>query len=213
MKLGLRSWPRWVPLAAALSLAAPAAALAELPVRRLSLDEALGLAGSNSYQILAARSAAAESRAQDLEAWRAYLPEIVVSERAVRSNDPVAVFGTKLRQGIFGASDFAVSRLNDPDRIDNFSTAVDVRQPLFNLDAMIGKAPPATRRRRARFRSFAPKRPWPSKWSGRTTPSSFPARTSKRSSARRNPPRVTTTKSGPRTTGDSSPKRTFSRRA
>jgi outer membrane protein len=114
--------------------------VAGTPARPLSLQEALGLAKSNSYQILIAKSRMDETRGQNLEAWRAYLPELVVSERFVRSNDPVAVFGIKLRQGIFARSDFALDQLNDPGRIDNFATVIEVRQPLFNLDAMLGKS-------------------------------------------------------------------------
>jgi outer membrane protein len=133
-------WPVLALLAVVGGVVSPAQSAADDSVRRLSLQEAIVLARSNSYQVRIARSAAAEAQGQNLEAWRAYLPEVVVSERAVRSNDPVAVFGTKLRQGIFSMSDFDIDRLNDPDRIDNFTTAIEVRQPLINLDAMFGKS-------------------------------------------------------------------------
>lgn len=133
-------WPVLILLASAGGPAAPMTAVADTPVRRLSLQDAIDLARSNGYPIRMARSAAAETHGRNLEAWRAYLPEVVVSERAIRSDDPVAVFGTKLRQGVFSAADFDIDRLNYPDRIDNFATAIEVRQPLFNLDAMFGKS-------------------------------------------------------------------------
>lgn len=118
----------------------PADPVADTSVRRLSLREALGLAKSNSYQVLIAQHRMAETKGRNLEAWRAYLPQLIVSERFLRSNDPVAVFGGKLRQGIFTAADFDLDRLNNPDRIDNFATTVEIRQPLLNLDAMFGKS-------------------------------------------------------------------------
>ena len=108
--------------------------------RALSLREALELANANSYQILISESQQKEAAGQNLEAWRAYLPQLIVSERGVRSNDPVSVFGIKLRQGIFTQTDFNLSQLNDPDRIDNYTTAIELRQPLINPDAMFGKS-------------------------------------------------------------------------
>jgi len=56
------------------------------------------------------------------EAQSALLPHIVFSETAMRGNDPVYAFGTRLRQHRFAAADFALNRLNTPDPIGNFST-------------------------------------------------------------------------------------------
>lgn len=109
-------------------------------VRPLSLREALDLADANSYQILISENQRNEIAGRDQEAWRAYLPQLTVSERGIRTIDPVAVFGIKLRQGIFTMSDFNLQQLNDPERIDNYSTAIEVRQPLLNPDAMFGKS-------------------------------------------------------------------------
>ena len=109
-------------------------------VRPLSLGEALDLAEANSYQILISENQRKENAGRDQEAWRAYLPQLLVSERGVRSTDPVSVFGIKLRQGVFTASDFDLQQLNNPERIDNYSTAIEVKQPLLNPDAMFGKS-------------------------------------------------------------------------
>jgi outer membrane protein len=122
------------------SASAPGDPASQQVVRRLSLEEAVGEARSNNYQVLIARDRLEEARGRNLEAWRAYLPQLVVSEQFLRSTDPVAVFGTKLRQGIFTESDFDVDRLNHPDEIDNFATRVELTQPLLNLDAMFGKS-------------------------------------------------------------------------
>lgn len=110
------------------------------PARRLSLEEAVGMARSDNYQVLIAKDRMAEARGRNLDAWRAYLPQLVVSEQFLRSTDPVAVFGMKLRQGVFTESDFDVEKLNDPNETDNFTTSIQVKQPLINLDAMFGKS-------------------------------------------------------------------------
>ena len=56
------------------------------------------------------------------EAQSALFPRIVFSETAMRGNDPVYAFGTRLRQQRFTAADFALNRLNAPAPIGNFST-------------------------------------------------------------------------------------------
>ncbi len=60
-----------------------------------------------------------------------FLPKVDVSEGFARSDNPVFAFSSKLNQGRFTASDFAVSTLNHPDPINNFRTAVTLSQPLF----------------------------------------------------------------------------------
>jgi outer membrane protein len=119
--------------------------------RPLSLKEAITLSEKKSYEILISENQRRQTAGQNLEAWRAYLPDLVVSERGVRTNDPVSVFGIKLRQGVFTQDDFSLDQLNDPDRIDNFVTAVEVRQPLLNLDAMFGKSAAGSASKAAEF--------------------------------------------------------------
>ncbi|NTV47253.1 MAG: TolC family protein, partial [Chlorobiales bacterium] len=124
----------------------------EQNVRKLTLEEALKLAKTNNHQVQIAREQLSQAKGQSLEAWNGFLPKVVVSETFVRSNDPVAVFGAKLRQGVFGISDFggpaassafpidpALPNLNDPSEINNFNTAIEVQQPILNFDAILGK--------------------------------------------------------------------------
>lgn len=120
-------------------------------VRPLSLREALDLADANSYQILISENQRKENAGRNQEAWRAYLPQLVVSERGIRTDDPVSVFGIKLRQGVFTLSDFDLQQLNDPERIDNYSTAIELKQPLLNPDAMFGKSAAGAAAKAAEF--------------------------------------------------------------
>ncbi len=45
------------------------------------------------------------------------MPKITFSESALRGNDPVFVFGSRLRQQNFAAAEFALNQLNAPTPI------------------------------------------------------------------------------------------------
>ncbi len=60
------------------------------------------------------------------------LPHIEFSESATRGNDPVYVFGTKLRQQRFTVADFALNQLNTPTPISNFSSRFAGEWNLFD---------------------------------------------------------------------------------
>jgi outer membrane protein TolC len=77
-----------------------------------------------------ARAAAAGPR----EASRAFLPTLSADAQAVRSTDPVAVFGMKLRQSAFTAGDLSLGALNDPAPYTDYTARVGVELPLFNLE-------------------------------------------------------------------------------
>jgi outer membrane protein TolC len=50
----------------------------------------------------------------------------------VRGNDPVFVFGSRLRQQSFTLADFALNRLNTPTPISNFSSRFSGQWSLFD---------------------------------------------------------------------------------
>jgi outer membrane protein len=56
------------------------------------------------------------------EARASLLPHITFSETGTRGNDPVYVFGSKLRQQRFTVNDLALNILNTPTPIGNFAT-------------------------------------------------------------------------------------------
>lgn len=114
--------------------------LTGVEARPLSLDEALDLARENNHQIQIALSQLEQAKGQKMESWSGFLPNVTISETFMRSNDPVAVFGMKLRQGIFTEMDFSIPALNDPDDIENYNTSFAVQQPLLNVDAIFGRA-------------------------------------------------------------------------
>lgn len=74
------------------------------------------------------RAASADVR----EARSFLLPHLSFSETATRGNDPVYVFGSRLRQQRFTAADFALNQLNTPLPFGNFSTRFGGTWNLFD---------------------------------------------------------------------------------
>jgi len=60
------------------------------------------------------------------------MPHLSFSETATRGDDPVYVFGSKLRQQRFNSADFALNKLNAPLPFDNFSTRLGGSWNLFD---------------------------------------------------------------------------------
>jgi outer membrane protein TolC len=124
-------------LAALLTAGAGGAAAQDTPSPlRLSLDEALDRAAARNASVLLARADLDEARAGRMRTNAAFLPSLSLSETGVTTNDPLNAFGFKLKQETVGQQDFAPDLLNDPDRISNFTTAVEIRQPVFNPDGL-----------------------------------------------------------------------------
>ncbi len=64
------------------------------------------------------------------------LPKITLSHTGMITNNPLMAFGSKLNQEILTASDFNPVLLNDPDQVQNFTTKIEVQQPLLNFDGL-----------------------------------------------------------------------------
>lgn len=65
-----------------------------------------------------------------------FLPNIKVSHTGFTTNNPLMAFGSKLNQEVISQNDFNPALLNDPKRVDNFATKLEVQQPLINLDGI-----------------------------------------------------------------------------
>lgn len=71
------------------------------------------------------KAAIADTQAASAEVHEAQsflMPHVAFSELATRGDDPVYVFGSKLRQQRFTTDDFALNKLNTPLPYGNFST-------------------------------------------------------------------------------------------
>lgn len=66
------------------------------------------------------------------EARSFLMPHVAFSETVNVGNDPVYVFGSRLRQQRFTTNDFALDRLNTPSPFGNFSTRLEGTWNLFD---------------------------------------------------------------------------------
>jgi len=111
-------------------LAAPAMAQTQL-----SLSDAVALALEKNP---VRKAALAEQRAAKAGVGmsRSYLlPHVMFGEGFTRGDDPVYVFGSKLRQQRFTAADFSLSSLNTPAPLNNWSTRLMTQWNLFDSGA------------------------------------------------------------------------------
>ncbi len=111
---------RFSHLAAFLILTVMAVA-AEAPVP-VTLQQAVAIGLEKNPVRKAALAGERAARAGEREVRAAFLPKISFSEGVTRGNDPVYVFGAKLRQNVFAASDFDLNRLNTPAPFTNIAT-------------------------------------------------------------------------------------------
>ena len=106
----------------------------EHPALRLSLQEALDQATRQNFAVRQAQADWHAARAEAHKARAVFLPQLSIAEMGTATNDPLNVFGFKLKQEIVTQADFNPALLNDPDRISHFSTRFEVQQPVLNAD-------------------------------------------------------------------------------
>jgi outer membrane protein len=113
-------------------LATLSAAQAQQESSSLTLQQAVKIALEKNP---ARKAALADTRAASAQIKTAHsylLPQVSFSETATRGNDPVYVFGSRLRQQRFTQNDFTLNALNRPLPIGNFATRLEGKWNLFN---------------------------------------------------------------------------------
>jgi outer membrane protein TolC len=115
-------------------MAAPASSV-EAQERPISLAEAKSEARRGSHDVQAARARAEAARHAERAVGSFRMPTLGLEVGAVRSNDPVAAFGGRLRQGRFTEQDFDPARLNQPDALTDWSGAVGAGWTPLDLSA------------------------------------------------------------------------------
>ena len=115
MKLFLRK-ARWLVLAFAM------ASIGALAQEQLTLRQAIQQALKQNPDADVARAGTQEAKASAALARTQLLPQLGFTEDMSRGNDPVYVFGTKLRQQRFTMADFDLNTLNRPEPLGNFAT-------------------------------------------------------------------------------------------
>lgn len=113
-------------------LAILSAAQAQQQSSPLTLHQAVRIALEKNPARKAAVADTRAASAQIKTAQSYLLPQVSFSETATRGNDPVYVFGSRLRQQRFTEADFALNVLNRPLPIGNFGTRLEGKWNLFN---------------------------------------------------------------------------------
>jgi outer membrane protein len=113
-------------------ISGPLTVLAADTGQTLTLNEAVAAALKHNPQIAAAQYEEASSTHKVIAARSGLLPQVYASETYNHTNSPLWAFGTKLNQGVIQSSDFNPDRLNDPDAVDNFATALSMSWNLYD---------------------------------------------------------------------------------
>jgi outer membrane protein len=98
----------------------------------LTLQQAVNISLEKNPERKAALADTRAASADVKEARSILLPHVTFSETATRSNDPVSVFGSKLRQQRFTTANFALNVLNTPTPFGNFATRFGGTWNLFD---------------------------------------------------------------------------------
>lgn len=111
-----------------------------ISVREMSLREALALTEESNFQIRMAEADVEIVRSQYRQTNAAFLPQFSIEETGLSTNDPLNVFGFRLKQQTVTMADFNPDRLNDPGTYENFTTKFEVRQPVLNSDMLFKRS-------------------------------------------------------------------------
>jgi outer membrane protein TolC len=98
----------------------------------LTLRDAVGIALEKNPMRKAALADQRAAKAGVGQARSFLLPHATFSEGFTRGDDPVYVFGSKLRQQSFTAADFALPVLNTPGPLNNWSTRIATQWNVFD---------------------------------------------------------------------------------
>jgi outer membrane protein len=109
-----------------------ASAQQEVQPSSLTLQQAVTIALEKNPLRKAAIADTKAASAGVREARSSLMPHLSFSEMGTRGDDPIYVFGSKLRQSRFTNADFALNKLNTPLPFGNFSTRFGGTWNLFD---------------------------------------------------------------------------------
>ena len=106
----------------------------------LSLRQAMDRAEKFGYDAAVAHAETDAAQADAHRSLSVFLPQIRIASTYTATNDPLNVFGMKLKEQRVTAADFNPDILNHPDRFTQYTTRIELQQPLVNLDGFWGRA-------------------------------------------------------------------------
>jgi outer membrane protein TolC len=102
----------------------------------ISKEEVAAKVVENNTSIKISEQEFLEAKADYSQTKAVFLPNITASHTGILTTNPLMAFGSKLNQGILTSNDFNPNLLNNPDRVQNFATIIEVQQPLINVNGM-----------------------------------------------------------------------------
>ena len=105
----------------------------------ISIKEAVDAVTSNNSAVQSAKIDEAIALQKYKQTNAGFLPQVNFSYSAMTTNNPLNVFGFKLQQRAVTATDFNPDLLNHPSGTSDFTTKIEVQQPLLNMDAIYMK--------------------------------------------------------------------------
>jgi len=104
--------------------------------KKLGLSEAVAATINNNKTIQLAKldENIAASNYKQMEVI--FLPQVGFSYTAMSTNNPLNAFGFKLQQQSITQNDFNPDLLNHPSATPDFTTRLEVKQPLINMDML-----------------------------------------------------------------------------
>ncbi|MDD3723374.1 MAG: TolC family protein [Lutibacter sp.] len=102
----------------------------------ISLEEVMVRVEKNNYSIKMSDQDYNASKADFNQTNSIFLPNISISHTAMATTNPLMAFGSKLNQEILTQADFDPALLNDPGEVRDFSTKIEIKQPIFNADGL-----------------------------------------------------------------------------
>lgn len=116
-----------------------ATGIAAQTARPLSLDDALQRVEKENAALRMADVEHRISTAQYRQTDAIFLPQVSVGYTAMVTNNPLNAFGFLLQQSGVTMESFNPATLNHPDATELYTTSVDVKMPLFNLDMIYAR--------------------------------------------------------------------------
>jgi len=109
-------------------------------VLRLTLGEAVELSRKNNFTNRISEREVEIAQQKFRKSNALFLPSISIEQSLMSTDNPLNVFGFLLRQENVTTADFDPAFLNDPEQRENFSTSVNIQQPLINPAKMVGRS-------------------------------------------------------------------------
>ena len=148
----------WLVITVILSSVHPEGVSAQDTLKVITINEAISATLNNNKTIRLAQldESIAASNYKQTEAI--FLPQLSFSYTAMTTNNPLNAFGFKLQQKSITQNDFNPDLLNNPSATGDFTTAVQLQQPLLNLDLLYKRKAAANKRNCINIKHNEPKR-------------------------------------------------------